>query len=173
MQSIEAKNSSIIDSMTERRSFVRSPNEIPLNIPETGGFAVGNSISIPRHPDGTVTGDRTWLIGSGKVLLEKEDVDIAKIRLKGFADVEIIDGIAKVSSIERSDRRTISHWLPIEMSREAILEVPTGNEIDIVTGAIENFDLSEGMIIQLERVGFAIIDEIPRDGAVVLRWLHR
>jgi hypothetical protein len=113
------------------------------------------------------------LIGSGTVLLEKGDVDIANIRLKGFADVEIIDGIAKLSSIERSDRRTISHWLPIEMSREAILEVPSGNEIEIVTGAIEDFDLAEGMIIQLERVGFAIIDEIPRDGAVVLRWLHR
>jgi len=173
MQSIEAKNSSIIDSMTERRSFIRSPNEVPLDIPKTEDFSIGNSISIPRHPDGTVTGDRTWLIGSGMILLEKEDVDITNIRLKGFADVEMTDGTAKISSIERSDRRTIAHWLPIEMSREAILEVPSGNDIDIVMGAIEDFDLAEGMIVQLERVGFAIIDEIPQDGPVLLRWLHR
>ncbi len=173
MQSIEAKNSSTIDPFTERRSFIRSPIEVPLEISESDGFSIGNSVLIPKHPDGTVTGNRSWLVDSGRVLLEKEDFDIASIRLKGFADVDISEGVANLTSIGRSDRRTIAHWLPIEMSREAVLEIPSGDDIEIVTGAIEDFELAEGMILQLERVGFAIVDEIPQGSPVKLRWLHR
>lgn len=171
MQSIEAKNSSTIDSFTERRSFVRSPDEVIIEIPDTIGDYVAE-VSIPKHPDETVPGTREWGAVSEKIFVEKDDIGIVDIRLKGFADVKILDGVAVVISNERTDRRAIAHWLPVEISREAVLEIPQADEIQKVSGVIEDYELVEGMIVQLERVGFARIKKIPNNGPIMMSWLH-
>lgn len=171
MQSIEAKNSSTIDSFTERRSFVRSPDEVIIEIPDTIGDYVAE-VSIPKHPDETVLGTREWGAVSEKIFVEKDDIGIVDIRLKGFADVKILDGVAVVISNERTDRRAIAHWLPVEISREAVLEIPQADEIQEVSGVIEDYELVEGMIVQLERVGFARIKKIPNNGPIMMSWLH-
>tara|TARA_B100000427_G_scaffold276381_1_gene245259 strand:+ start:687 stop:2417 length:1731 start_codon:yes stop_codon:yes gene_type:complete len=171
MQSIEAKNSSTIDSFTERRSFVRSPDEVIIEIPDTIGDYVAE-VSIPKHPDGTIPGMREWGAVSEKIFVEKDDIGIVDIRLKGFADVRILDGVAVVISNERTDRRAIAHWLPVEISREAVLEIPQADEIQKVSGVIEDYELVEGMIVQLERVGFARIKKIPNNGPIMMSWLH-
>ena len=171
MQSIEAKNSSTIDSFTERRSFVRSPDEVMIEISDTIGDYVAE-VSIPKHPDETVPGTREWGAVSEKIFVEKDDIGIVDIRLKGFADVKILDGVAVVISNERTDRRAIAHWLPVEISREAVLEIPQADEIKEVSGVIEDYELVEGMIVQLERVGFARIKKIPNNGPIMMSWLH-
>ncbi|MBC94682.1 MAG: glutamate--tRNA ligase [Euryarchaeota archaeon] len=171
MQSIEAKNSSTIDSFTERRSFVRSPDEVIIEIPDTIGDYVAE-VSIPKHPDETVPGTREWGAVSEKIFVEKDDIGIVDIRLKGFADVKILDGVAVVISNERTDRRAIAHWLPVEISREAVLEIPQADEIQKVSGVIEDYELVEGMIVQLERIGFARIKKIPNNGPIMMSWLH-
>ena len=171
MQSIEAKNSSTIDSFTERRSFVRSPDEVIIEIPDTIGDYVAE-VSIPKHPDETVPGTREWGAVSEKIFVEKDDIGIVDIRLKGFADVKILDGVAVVISNERTDRRAIAHWLPVEISREAVLEIPQADEIQEVSGVIEDYELVEGMIVQLERIGFARIKKIPNNGPIMMSWLH-
>ena len=171
MQSIEAKNSSTIDSFTERRSFVRSPDEVIIEIPDTIGDYVAE-VSIPKHPDETVLGTREWGAVSEKIFVEKDDIGIVDIRLKGFADVKILDGVAVVISNERTDRRAIAHWLPVEISREAVLEIPQADEIKEVSGVIEDYELVEGMIVQLERIGFARIKKIPNNGPIMMSWLH-
>ncbi|MAR42227.1 MAG: glutamate--tRNA ligase [Euryarchaeota archaeon] len=171
MQSIEAKNSSTIDSFTERRSFVRNPDEVIIEIPDTIGDYVAE-VSIPKHPDETVPGTREWGAVSEKIFVEKDDIGIVDIRLKGFADVKILDGVAVVISNERTDRRAIAHWLPVEISREAVLEIPQADEIQKVSGVIEDYELVEGMIVQLERVGFARIKKIPNNGPIMMSWLH-
>tara|TARA_Y100000746_G_scaffold175711_1_gene153185 strand:- start:21233 stop:22963 length:1731 start_codon:yes stop_codon:yes gene_type:complete len=172
MQSIEAKNSSTIDSGSERRSFVRGPIEVKIKIPDAVENYVAE-VSVPKHPDGTVSGMREWGAISERIYLEGDDIDVVDIRLKGFADVKIVDGVAEVISNERTDRRTIAHWLPLEISREAVLEIPQMDEIRKVSGVIEDYELVEGMVVQLERIGFAKIKEIPNNGAIVMSWLHR
>ena len=172
MQSIEAKNSSTIDSGSERRSFVRGPIEMKIKIPDAFENYVAE-VSVPKHPDGTVSGMREWGAISERIYLEGDDIDVVDIRLKGFADVKIVDGVAEVISNERTDRRTIAHWLPLEISREAVLEIPQMDEIRKVSGVIEDYELVEGMVVQLERIGFAKIKEIPNNGAIVMSWLHR
>ena len=172
MQSIEAKNSSSIDSGSERRSFVRGPIEMKIKIPDAVENYVAE-VSVPKHPDGTVSGMREWGAISERIYLEGDDIDVVDIRLKGFADVKIVDGVAEVISNERTDRRTIAHWLPLEISREAVLEIPQMDEIRKVSGVIEDYELVEGMVVQLERIGFAKIKEIPNNGAIVMSWLHR
>lgn len=172
MQSIEAKNSSTIDSGSERRSFVRGPIEMKIKIPDAVENYVAE-VSVPKHPDGTISGMREWGAISERIYLEGDDIDVVDIRLKGFADVKIVDGVAEVISNERTDRRTIAHWLPLEISREAVLEIPQMDEIRKVSGVIEDYELVEGMVVQLERIGFAKIKEIPNNGAIVMSWLHR
>ena len=172
MQSIEAKNASTIDSGSERRSFVRGPIEVKIKIPDAVENYVAE-VSVPKHPDGTISGMREWGAISERIYLEGDDIDVVDIRLKGFADVKIVDGVAEVISNERTDRRTIAHWLPLEISREAVLEIPQMDEIRKVSGVIEDYELVEGMVVQLERIGFAKIKEIPNNGAIVMSWLHR
>ena len=86
--------------------------------------------------------------------------------------MKILDGVAVVISNQRTDRRAIAHWLPVEISREAVLEIPQADEIQKVSGVIEDYELVEGMIVQLERVGFARIKKIPNNGPIMMSWLH-
>tara|TARA_B100000700_G_scaffold65285_1_gene72103 strand:+ start:16783 stop:18507 length:1725 start_codon:yes stop_codon:yes gene_type:complete len=170
MQTIESFNSSIIDDKCERRSFVRNPvsfnidkGELTSKIPE--------SLLISRHPDELIEGERIWNLGS-KIFVEQEDCVYTKIRLKDFADVFIEDGNAIIESMEKGDRRLIAHWIPEGMEINAVLHIPNGNDIELVHGLLENYEIKEGMIIQLERVGFAKIDEIQEDNLVSMIYLH-
>ena len=129
-----------------------------------------NVLQIARHPHEEIEGVREWTISDEFVI---EDSDYSeKLRLKDFADVSIRENQAIVNSLQRSDKRTIVHWLPINQSRMARLTTPLGTEFRIDEGLIENIDLVEGEILQLERVGFAKIEKVPENGAVELLFLH-
>ena len=129
-----------------------------------------NVLQIARHPHEEIEGVREWTI-SDEFVIEDRDY-FEKLRLKDFADVSIRENQAIVNSLQRSDKRTIVHWLPINQSRMARLTTPLGTEFRIDEGLIENIDLVEGEILQLERVGFAKIEKVPENGAVELLFLH-
>lgn len=167
MQTIESFNSSVIDSVCERRTFVRNPRNMSLNMDE---IEHPNVLQIARHPHGEIEGVREWTI-SDEFVIEDRDY-FEKLRLKDFADVSIRENQAIVNSLQRSDKRTIVHWLPINQSRMARLTTPLGTEFRIDEGLIENIDLVEGEILQLERVGFAKIEKVPENGPVELLFLH-
>tara|TARA_Y100000287_G_scaffold178940_1_gene172152 strand:- start:795 stop:1673 length:879 start_codon:yes stop_codon:yes gene_type:complete len=167
MQTIESFNSSVIDSVSERRTFVRNPRNMALDM---DGIEHPDKLEIPRHPHGEIEGVREWTVSEEFVI---EDSDYSEeLRLKDFADVSIKENHAIVSSLQRSDKRTIVHWLPINQSRVAVLTTPLGSEFRIDEGLIENIDLVEGEILQLERVGFAKIECVPESGPVELLFLH-
>ena len=167
MQTIESFNSSVIDAVSERRSFVRNPRT--LSFQKIGTELPGN-LQIARHPHGKIEGVREWEISKKFVI---EDADYSEqLRLKDFADISINHNDAIVDSLERSDNRPIVHWLPINQSRMARLTSPSGNGFRVDEGLIENIDLVEGAIVQLERVGFARIEKIPENGPVDLLYLH-
>mgnify|MGYP001156992098 FL=1 len=94
-----------------------------------------------------------------------------KLRLKDFADIIISGSSATIESVDRSDDRKIVHWIPEELALEAILSVPDGEEISEVKGVLDNFELTEGEVYQLERVGFARFEGI-QGGIARLLWLH-
>ena len=167
MQTIESFNSSVIDAVCERRSFVRNPRTLSFQMI---GTELPGNLQIARHPHGEIEGLREWEISEKFVI---EDTDYSEqLRLKDFADISINQNDAIVDSLERSDKRPIVHWLPINQSRMARLTSPSGNGFRVDEGLIENIDLVEGSIIQLERVGFARIEEIPENGPVDLLYLH-
>ena len=175
MQTIESFNSSEIDARCERRSFVRDPRLLSLDASGCSG-GPGTSISNARHPDGAVEGSRKWELGDGSILIETADADETggPLRLKDYADVDIDAGtsVARVESWSRSDRRAIVHWLPQIMARKARLTRGIGHDLVVEEGMIEGFELVEGALVQLERVGFARIESLPDDGPVELLFLH-
>ena len=58
------------------------------------------------------------------------------------------------------------------MGRDAVLHRPEGGRIVSESGLLEDFELEVGEIYQLERVGFAKLDELPEKGPASLLWLH-
>ena len=105
------------------------------------------------------------------VSIQDSDFVEGKLRLKDFADIIISGSSATIESIDRSDDRKIVHWIPEKLSLEAILSVPDGEEISEVNGVLEDYELSEGEVYQLERVGFAKFEGI-QEGIARLLWLH-
>ncbi|MDC3310657.1 glutamate--tRNA ligase [Candidatus Poseidoniales archaeon] len=168
LQTIEAFNSSKIDERCERRAFVRNPELLKFD----NSSELITSLSIKRHPMGQIKGERIWDLNDKRIYLEKNDIKETKIRLKDFADIRILDDMVQLESYERSDKRKIVHWLPVSMAKNSILTIPKGNEIIIQKGMIEDFELKKGDIVQLERVGYAIIESENNSSIIKLLWLH-
>ena len=165
MQTIESLNSSAIDAVTQRRSFVASPVRLKLS-----GHKAG-IVEAPRHPDGGIPGLRSWDV-KNSIYIQDSDSRTSSLRLKEFADISISGRNAAVESYDKSDDRPIVQWIPASMAREAVLQIPRGDEIDAIDGLIEDFDLTVGEVYQLERVGFARLEAILEDGSASLVWLH-
>ncbi len=168
LQTIEAFNSSKIDERCERRAFVRNPELLKFD----NSSELITSLSIKRHPMGQIEGERIWDLNDKRIYLEKNDIKETKIRLKDFADIRILDDMVQLESYERSDKRKIVHWLPVSMAKNSILTIPKGDEIIIQKGMIEDFELKKGDIVQLERVGYAIIESENNSSIIKLLWLH-
>jgi len=166
MQTVEAFNASLIDSSAERRSFVANPTVLELEIQEAS-----RKVCPPRHPDGAIPGCRKWEVGNS-IIVQSSEVGMGKVRLKEYADVIISEGVATVESEERSDQRPIIHWIPTQIARTAELSIPESDEVRIVDGCVENFELEVGEIYQLERVGFARLESLPEKGSAKFLWLH-
>ncbi len=171
LQTIEAFNSSKIDEFCERRAFVRNPKLLTIKN-RIGEKDIKNTISINRHPMNLIKGKRIWDLKEQKVYVEESDLKDEEIRLKDFADVKIIKSKVEIQSYERADKRKIVHWLPISMAKKANLTIPDGDQIIIQKGVMEDFELSKGSILQLERVGYAIIESENDDDEIELLWLH-
>ena len=63
-------------------------------------------------------------------------------------------------------------WLPLGMGRDAVLHRPEGGRISSESGLLEDFELEIGEVYQLERVGFARLEDLPDEGPAKLIWLH-
>jgi glutamyl-tRNA synthetase len=172
MQSIESKNSKIIDKYSERRSFIEKPRELQLMGKDGEDINDMELISIRRHPDFPDMGSREWKLGKGQIIISENDYSEGMIRLKDFADVEIKGDSAVILSRDKTGSLPIIHWVSSEHHTEANMIVPRDNEVEIVEGVLENVDASVGQTLQLERMGFARIEEIADSGMVSLIWLH-
>ena len=139
----------MIDDEAPRLSFVRDPVEVQLQgeTPE--------SVDIPVHPNHPRKGMRNISLNPPTIFIESEDAT-GTYRLKEFAD---IGANGNIESIDRSDKRPIIHWTSSTNSKESNLIIPDQEEIKIFNGRVESNDYSIGTIVQLERIGYAIITE--------------
>lgn len=91
---------------------------------------------------------------NNQIMIEQEDANNPTYRLKEFAD---IDEGGQLGSISRSDKRSIIHWVSAESSTDAILTLPLQENIEHIKGRVEHHNYPIGTIVQLERIGYAII----------------
>jgi len=143
-------NTKGIDDDAPRLSFVRSPVTVSIhgNIPD--------EIKIPVHPNHESMGSRIISMQNNQIMIEQEDASNPTYRLKEFADINE-DG--KLGSISRNDKRPIIHWVSADSSIEATLTLPLQEKIEQIKGRVEHNEYPVGTIVQLERIGYAIIRE--------------
>ncbi len=181
METLSTFNARIIDSTAHRAMFVRNPRRIRLKDSEHGSK---EAVHLPIHPDRPELGVREimpdWDDGFCEVILEPGDLSTdSVIRLRGWANVKVDDlnpdGTASGRWLggKRDPKIVQAHWLPLGRGRLAQLTRVEDENIIIESGMLEwNKDHSVGDILQLERIGFAIIERISDDG-VELMFTHR
>ena len=95
---------------------------------------------------------RKYNIDQG-VWIEEEDSG-KPLRLKDLCDV---DEEGNVESIDRSDKRPVVHW--VAGGKPSVLTIPLDKEIITIEGILEDNDYQIGTVVQLERIGYAIIEK--------------
>ena len=151
LATLYSHNTKVIDDDAPRLAFVRHAAEFSLEGEHP------DKLTIPVHPNHSEMGLRTWNLKGGQVWLESDDLEKMDLRLKEFADVALHDRIARVESMERSDQRPIVHWLPHNTSSEALVMGTKDNTLLHIEGRLESHKYTPGTIVQLERVGYAIL----------------
>ncbi len=145
LSTLYSHNTKAIDPTAPRLAFVRNAYPIKLNgdYPKTGTISSHSDTDMPL---------RNYSIDEG-VWIEQEDSGKA-IRLKDLCD---IDELGNVESIDRSDKRSVVHW--VAGGSPSTLTIANGQDIVTVKGILEEHNHPVGTILQLERIGYAIIED--------------
>lgn len=151
LSTLYSHNTKIIDSSSPRLAFIREA--IPMTL--TG--VLQRTGTIAAHPKVDL-GQREYHIDQG-VWIEAEDYG-KPVRLMDLCD---IDSVGNIESIDRSDKRPVIHW--VAGGSPSTLRIPKGDEIITVEGILETNSHPVGTIVQLERIGYGIIED---DGLLML-----
>ncbi|MAH91076.1 MAG: glutamate--tRNA ligase [Euryarchaeota archaeon] len=145
LSTLYSHNTKKIDPRAPRLAFVRNAFPIVLNgnFPRTG--------EIQSHSD-TEMAPRNYSIDEG-VWIEQDDSG-KPIRLKDLCD---IDENGNVESIDRSDKRSVVHW--VAKGKPSKLTIASGQDLKTVEGILEDHTHPVGTIVQLERIGYAIVED--------------
>ena len=177
MSTLNSLNAKAVDAEAPRLSFVRDPRSIKLDI---SGIEL-TKVTLPIHPEHPDKGVREWPLGDSplNVKIASEDFSSREPRrLKDFADIGIhhkktVGGwTGEVGRTERVGNTPIIHWLPSNMAQPAVLLLEEEGELVAAEGLLEVNDYPDGTVVQLERMGFAILEGIEENGARRLVRLH-
>jgi glutamyl-tRNA synthetase len=177
MSTLNSLNAKAVDAEAPRLSFVRNPCSVILDISEISL----NEVTLPIHPEHPEKGVRQWPLEGDviKVNIAQDDFSQpGEKRLKDFADIGINhqqtgDGwMGEVIRTERLGNTPIIHWLPQNMAQPAVLLLEEDGDLIAAEGLLELNDYPDGTIVQLERMGFAIIEGVDEGGVRRLIRLH-
>ena len=172
MQTIDSKNSKIIDSRAARRAFVEGPVILNLVYPEDISH-IDDVVRLNNHPDHPEMGYREWGLERRTIQISKNDYCEGVVRLKDFADVDIRGENAIFISREKGGGAQIIHWNSLDSCVKAEIIVPADDENIVLRGVIEDSEYAVGEIVQLERMGFAKVESTDQEnGNIGLIWLH-
>jgi glutamyl-tRNA synthetase len=159
-----SENRKIVDPVANRYFFVPDPVTAQVD------GAKPHSAHAMLHPGDASRGTRT-LIFEGMVLLPGCEItpDVTMVRLKDLFNVKITwdENIPAFSytgeslAEARAVKAPVIQWLPSQDSLPCTLVTPEGE----MPGACEPLVANEiGKVVQFERVGFARIDSVDKDG---------
>lgn len=178
MSTLNSLNAKAVNVEAPRLSFVRNPRTVSLDITEIEL----TKVTLPIHPEHPGKGVREWPLGDSplKVKIAHEDFSSREARrLKDFADIainhkkEVKRGwVGQIINTERHGNTPIIHWLPSSMAQPAVLLLEEEGELVAAEGLLEVNDYLDGTVVQLERMGFAILEGNDENGVRQLVRLH-
>ena len=154
LSSLFSHNTKAVDSTAPRLAFVRDAVRMPL----TGA---PDEATLVRYPDQPNKDPRRHGLTTGHVWIEEEDASMASFRLKDLVDVDRHEDTLIAGGIERQDQRPIVHWT-VDASKDATLVLAEDDQLHEVRGRLEPHDFPAGTVVQLERIGYAILLEDGR-----------
>lgn len=174
LSTLNSLNAKAVDADAPRLSFVREPQTIVLDLSNVEL----DCVLLPIHPEHPDKGTRQWPLSMDSITVNIPSEDFTTdgpIRLKDFADIQIhhdTDSRGDVIRTERVGNTPIIHWLPENMAMPATLMLEEEGELVIASGLLENNSYPEGTVVQLERMGFAILEGLDENGVRTMVRLH-
>ena len=174
LSTLNSLNAKAVDADAPRLSFVRKPQTIVLDLSNVEL----DCVLLPIHPEHPDKGTRQWPLSMDSITVNIPSEDFTTdgpIRLKDFADIQIhhdTDSRGEVIRTERVGNTPIIHWLPENMAMPATLMLEEEGELVIASGLLENNSYPEGTVVQLERMGFAILEGLDENGVRTMVRLH-
>ena len=157
LSSLFSHNTKAVDSTAPRLAFVREAVRLPI----TGGPDEATLVRYPAQPE---KDPRRHDLSTGHVWIEGEDAGMTSFRLKDLVDVDLHDGALVAGNVERLDQRPIVHWT-VDASQDATLVLAEDDHLREVHGRLEPHEHPAGTVVQLERIGYAIV---LNDGRLLL-----
>ena len=174
LSTLNSLNAKAVDADAPRLSFVREPQTIVLDLSNVEL----DCVLLPIHPEHPDKGTRQWPLSMDSITVNIPSEDFTTdgpIRLKDFADIQIhhdTDSRGEVIRTERVGNTPIIHWLPENMAIPATLMLEEEGELVIASGLLETNSHPEGTVVQLERMGFAILEGLDENGVRTMVRLH-
>jgi len=154
-------NRSFLEDKANRYFMVENPHPVEIEgVPEK----LLGTVERPLHPDHLDRGMRS-LEFNGKVYLDEKDIPSQSdqvLRLMDAVNITFQDGQAQYHSEgideARESKARIVQWVPTQGAVETEMVMP---DASLVNGFAESTlnSVKEGEVVQLERIGFARLDE--------------
>lgn len=167
-------NRAFLEDKANRYFMVENPHPVEIEgVPES----LMGTVERPLHPDHLDRGMRN-LEFNGKVYLDGEDIPSQSdqvLRLMDAVNITFQNGQAQYHSEgideAREAKAKIVQWVPTEGAVETEMVMP---DASLVTGFAESTlnSVKEGEVVQLERIGFARLDQ-KEDGKLVFYYAHK
>jgi glutamyl-tRNA synthetase len=162
-----AENRKIIDPIANRYFAVLEPEEISVEkAPKI------EEVEIPLHPDFPERGKRRLPVKTDKIYVEKEDLKRFRNKEVGLINLFSVKLKKKAEFISKKIKMEIQkiQWVS-EPNVKIKLIMPDGSVKEgIAEPGVKNLKKDE--IIQLQRIGFARVDEIKEEN-IVLFFAHK
>lgn len=166
-------NRKLIENKANRYFFVGNP--VKVNIEDCPDEYQKISLKKELHPDFPERGNRT-LNFNGSVYISEDDLNDGIVRLMDLINVDIEDNKVKFYSESfedaKAEKAKIIQFVP---SEEAIKAKLVMDDASVIEGFCERDceNLKVDDIVQLERLGFARLDEIKDDGELIFYYAHK
>ncbi len=147
------ENRKVLDPIAKRIMFIRNPVKVEIDF--------NGEVTLPFHPSSHL-GNKTLRV-KGFVFIEKEDLNLGKVNLKGIGCFDLSSG--KRCRESSSSLKTIP-WVSslneatLFIVEELLNEKGELNPLKQEKGFVEESikEIREGEIVHLERIGFARLD---------------